>query len=113
MRKRGLRAGLGVRRGGALPRPYTPSTKACAFSMRGDAPQGYLLRCVGIAPYVPSAEACAFSMRGDAPQGYLLRCVGIAPYVPSAESVCVSLRRFFSLDRLLQPIKHRRVKKLA
>ena len=31
----------------------------------------------------------ASSVRGDAPQGYLLRCVGIAPYVPSAESVCV------------------------
>ena len=40
-------------------------------------------------------------VRGDAPQGYLLRCVGIAPYVPSTESVCLSLRRFFSLDRLL------------
>ena len=31
-------------------------------------------------------------IRGDAPQGYLLRCVGIAPYVPSTESVCVPHR---------------------
>ena len=42
--------------------------------VRGDAPQGYLLRCVGIAPYERTKGAMVKWTAGGVPQGHSFRC---------------------------------------
>ncbi len=51
--------------GGAKPRPYTRLPMMCPFYVRGDAPQGYLLRCVGIALYEITGGVCVYISGGQ------------------------------------------------
>ena len=51
--------------GGVEPRPYTRLPMMCPFYVRGDAPQGYLLRCVGIAPTYRLPKAYAYPSGGS------------------------------------------------